>query len=527
MTFQSEEEAYQFYNSYARSEGFSIRRVHKKHRADGTLCSRYLVCSNEGAKATHATHVTKKERATTRTCCSARVQFTISREGIWNIQKVVLDHNHGLVTPDKSHMLRSQRQLLDVDRHMIDQLRTSGIRQSEIYSFCETWYGGADSVPFLEMDCNNYISSERKKYMESKDAQTLLEYLKSKKVEDPLFFHDQQLDEESGRIMNFFWADGQAIMDYSVFGDVVSFDTTFSTNKFEMPFAPLLGVNHHKQTILFGGALLYDESAESFKWLFRSFLQAMSGKQPETIFTDQCAAIIKAVLAVFPNSKHRLCLWHLYQNAAKHLSHVISDHPEFLSEFKKCVYEDRSMAEFEKRWNELLVTYNIETNKWMNNLYKFRDKWATIYRRDSFSGDMTSTQRSEGMNNVFKQTFRRKLCLSEFVEAYDKCAARLRRKEKYEDFKSRHTNPVLYLPHLPLLKTAAESYTRNLFYEFEGEFKRQFNLSCIELSNDGTTSTYKVTSFYYKDDEATVTLNPNTLDISCSCRLYGCVGKSA
>jgi zinc finger SWIM domain-containing protein 3 len=139
-----------------------------------------------------------------------------------------------------------------------------------------------------------------------------LEYLKSKQVEDPLFFHDVQLDEESGRIMNFFSAIGQVIMDYSVFGDVVSFDTTVSTNKFEMPFAALLGVNHHKQTILFGAALLYDETAESVKWLFRSFLQAMSSKQPTTTFTDQCAAIIKAILRVFRNTKNRLCLWHLY-----------------------------------------------------------------------------------------------------------------------------------------------------------------------------------------------------------------------
>uniref|UniRef100_A0ACD5YAG3 Uncharacterized protein n=1 Tax=Avena sativa TaxID=4498 RepID=A0ACD5YAG3_AVESA len=525
MTFQSEEEAYDFYNSYARSKGFSIRKCHLKRRADGTLCSRHLLCSKEGVKATHATHVTKKERATTRTCCTARVQFTISREGIWSIQKVVLDHNHGLVTPDKSYMLRSQRKLLDADRHKLNQMWTSGIRQSEIYSFYEKWYGGADNVPFLEMDSNNYIGIERKKYLESKDAQTLMDYLKSKQVEDPSFFSAVQVDEESGRLMNFFWTDGQAIMDYSVFGDVVSFDTTFSTNKFEMPFAPLLGVNHHKQTILFGAALLFDESAESFKWLFRTFLEAMSGKQPETIFTDQCAAIINAIGAVLTTTKHRLCLWHLYQNATKHLSHVISDHPEFLSEFKKCVYEDRSIAQFDDRWNELLVTYKIETNKWMNNLYKLREKWATVYRRDSFSGDMTSTQRSEGMNNVFKQTFRRKLCLSELLEAYEKCSARLRRKEKYEDFMSRHTDPVLYLPHLPLLKTAAESYTRTLFSEFEQEFKRQFNLSCTLLSSDGTTSTYKVTSFYYKDDEATVTLNPNTLEIFCSCKLYGCVGQ--
>ena len=61
------------------------------------------------------------------------------------------------------------------------------------------------------------------------------------------------------------------------FGDAMSFDTTFQTNKFEMPFAPLIGTNHRKQTILFGTALLYDETIESFIWLFNTFLTAMSG----------------------------------------------------------------------------------------------------------------------------------------------------------------------------------------------------------------------------------------------------------
>uniref|UniRef100_A0ACD5W183 Uncharacterized protein n=1 Tax=Avena sativa TaxID=4498 RepID=A0ACD5W183_AVESA len=435
----------------------------------------------------------------------------------------MLDHNHQMVSPDKRHMLRSQRQLLDADCHMIKQMSTSGIKQSEIYDFCEKWYG-KDGVPFLQMDCNNYLRSERTKYMESKDAQTLMEYLKNKQVEDPSFFYAVQPNEEDGRIMNIFWADGQAIMDYSIFGDAISFDTTFSINKFKMPFAPLIGVNHHKQTILFGAALLYNESADSFEWLFRTFLQAMSGKQPETIFTDQCAAIIKAIGNVFPNTLHRLYLWHLYQNAAKHLSQVISDNPKFLKEFKRCVYEDRSVAHFENRWHELLAKYHVMDNSWMNNLHKLREKWATIYRRDSFSADMTSTQRSEGMNNVFKKTFRKRLSLSEFFEAYDKCTSRIRRKEKYEDYKSRHTIPVLCLPDLPLLKTAAESYTRTLYSEFEEEFKKQFSLSCVLLGIERTVSTYKVTSFQYKNDEAIVAFNPCNLEIFCSCRLYGCVG---
>ena len=47
---------------------------------------------------------------------------------------------------------------------------------------------GAEKVPFSKMDCNNEIVRKRKKYLESNDAQTLLEYLKGKQIEDPTFF---------------------------------------------------------------------------------------------------------------------------------------------------------------------------------------------------------------------------------------------------------------------------------------------------------------------------------------------------
>jgi len=100
MTFTSEDDAYTFYNAYARKVGFSIRKCHTKHSADGTLSSKYFVCSNEGHKKTNPIYKPKKERASTRTCCNARVQFYVSLEGIWTMQRVILAHNHSFVSPN-------------------------------------------------------------------------------------------------------------------------------------------------------------------------------------------------------------------------------------------------------------------------------------------------------------------------------------------------------------------------------------------------------------------------------------------
>jgi len=210
----------------------------------------------------------------------------------------------------------------------------------------------------------------------------------------------------------------------------------------------------------------------------------MSGKHPSTIFTDQDATMATTIAFVFPDTSHCLCLWHIYLNAAKHLGHVIhaldnkledksenksddnsgnksenksDDNSEnkFLSDFKRCIYEDRSKAYFIEKWNELLAKYNLENNSWM----PLRAKWAAVYR-DSFTADMNSTQRSERMNNIFKKRLHMKLGLSELLVECEKVATSLRSNELDADFKSHRKTPVSYIPNPPMLKTAAESYTR-------------------------------------------------------------------
>jgi hypothetical protein len=69
---------------------------------------------------------------------------------------------------------------------------------------------------------------------------------------------------KTGYMSNFFWVDGQSIIDYKCFGGNMSFDTTFRTNNFEMSFAPILGTNHCKQKYFFGYAFMFNENISSF-----------------------------------------------------------------------------------------------------------------------------------------------------------------------------------------------------------------------------------------------------------------------
>ena len=198
MTFESEDKAFEMYNTYAGKVGFSVRRSNTKRRADGSISQKYIVCSSQGHRKSESS------KDTTRTSCDARVQFSVSKEGVWTVQKIVTEHNHYLASPDKSHKLRSQRRVNEADRMLIGQIREVGMKSSQVYEFMKQFYEGADKVPFAKMDCNNKIGRECIKYLEANDAQTLVEYLRNKQSEDPTFFYAVQIDKKDGRLANFF-----------------------------------------------------------------------------------------------------------------------------------------------------------------------------------------------------------------------------------------------------------------------------------------------------------------------------------
>jgi len=62
------------------------------------------------------------------------------------------------------------------------------------------------------------------------------------------------VDDES-RLRNVFWAGVRCGAAYEYFGEFITFDTTYLTNKYDKHFAPFVGVNHHGQSMLLG--LLY------------------------------------------------------------------------------------------------------------------------------------------------------------------------------------------------------------------------------------------------------------------------------
>ncbi|XP_059638835.1 protein FAR1-RELATED SEQUENCE 5-like [Cornus florida] len=145
---------------------------------------------------------------------------------------------------------------------------------------------GRKSISFIKVDVQNYIRMRRRKDLELGDVNWLMNYFKTQSLEDPSFFYAVQLD-NGAMITNIFWADAKMISDYGHFLDVVTFDTTYKLVHGNWPFAVFLDLNHHRETVVFGAAFIYDETTDYFGWLFNTFLKTLSHKAPSTILTDQ------------------------------------------------------------------------------------------------------------------------------------------------------------------------------------------------------------------------------------------------
>jgi len=72
--------------------------------------------------------------------------------------------------------------------------------------------------------------------------------LREMKNKDPLMEVRFKVDEQ-GTVKSMLSCTGKNRMDYKNFGDVFTFDTTYRTNLYSLPFGIFVGVNCHFQSI--------------------------------------------------------------------------------------------------------------------------------------------------------------------------------------------------------------------------------------------------------------------------------------
>ncbi|GJR04055.1 FAR1 DNA binding domain, zinc finger, SWIM-type, MULE transposase domain containing protein [Tanacetum coccineum] len=165
---------------------------------------------------------------------------------------------------------------------------------------------------------------------------------------------------DDDRLVGLFWADEEAIRNYATFGDIVSFDATFRSNKYQMVFVPFTRINHHKPLLInLLSGLLADETAGAYIWLLKQFKEAF-GKDPKVVVTDQDPSMKIAIAECFPDTRHHLCMWHIMMKLGTKISPKI----------------------FEREWECMINEFELGENKWLGDMFDLRGSWIPAYLTD-------------------------------------------------------------------------------------------------------------------------------------------------
>ncbi|XP_014751141.1 protein FAR1-RELATED SEQUENCE 5-like [Brachypodium distachyon] len=295
-TFGSEDDGFEFYNSYALEKGFSVRKSYVEwDEANEEIILRKFVCSRKGSREEkHMKREDRKRRPRNLTRVGCRAKLVVARvkeTGCWFVKDFIDEHTHPLAPRDLACLLRSHRKISDEQKADIVEMEISELRKHKIMDILVMQYGGYDEVGCTTRDIYNFCHLYKQETVAAGDAQTVIRDMMARQEIDSNFFFKYLVDGE-GHLKGFFWADSQSRLDYEVFGNVVVFDSTYRTNKYNLPF---VGLNHHRNTVVFGCGIISHETSKSYEWMLRTFSAAMAQKHPISVITDGDLAMQRAI----------------------------------------------------------------------------------------------------------------------------------------------------------------------------------------------------------------------------------------
>ncbi|KAM0850334.1 hypothetical protein ACQ4PT_053177 [Festuca glaucescens] len=528
MMLDSEDDAVRFYNGYAKKKGFGVIRRTTRHDEDNKLNYFTLACSRQG-KAQYSSKNSFKPNPSTRMQCPCKINF--SRRGEkFCITSVTLDHNHP-TSPSKSRFLRCHKKLdLDAKRRL-ELNDQAGTRINKNSGSLAIQVGGYDKLEFGEKECRNYLQETRRLKLGVGDAHAVYQYFLRMQSKDPDFFHVMDVAED-GRLRNVFWADARCRAAYESYSDVITFDTTYLTNKYSMLFVSFVGINHHGESVLLGCGLLSNEDSETFIWLFKSWLCCMSNEPPNAIITDQCKAMESAIEEVFPHARRRWCIWHIMKKIPENLSgHEKYGNIKYT--LSNVVYDSLTKHDFDKAWVEMINKYDLQDNDWLHGLYNSRYLWAPAYVKDTFWAGMSSTQRSESVNAFFDGYVNARTTLKQFVGQYENALRDKVEKENHADSKS-FQEVIPCITHYDFERQFQAAYTNAKFQELQQQLRGKIYCYPTMLNKEGLLYTFGVREdrkivFEGEDGEIkekrfisefTVLFNQGDCNLKCLCRLF-------
>ena len=243
--FETYQLAYDNYLEYSQKGRFNIRKSNVK-RKNGEITHRSILCNRAGKRRSKVVVNTLKEgeeeedqgenkrkrkRKTVSKACNCPAKITLKKihgTPAYKVNDFVENHNHPLMNENNMDLSRARRQLQFGDYVFIHRASLSNVGPTQAHRLKVALMGGYDNVRGTPMDWRNFRRAVNS-FVGDRDAQMLVDKMINRKKHVPEFSFEYHIDQEE--LVSFFWADETMKCNYAAFGDVVSFDATFRTNK--------------------------------------------------------------------------------------------------------------------------------------------------------------------------------------------------------------------------------------------------------------------------------------------------------
>jgi hypothetical protein len=153
--------------------------------------------------------------------------------------------------------------------------------------------GRETSVILIPQDIYNILERHR---LSELNGLTPLEWLFIQLSTDDFYFRD--LRDDQNRLQTLFIAPQEFNRFHHEFPDVIFLDSTYKTNRFNMPLLNICGSTNMNKTFTIAAAFLDRENEAQFIWVINTLTEMMTSHGialPKVIVTDRELALIKAI----------------------------------------------------------------------------------------------------------------------------------------------------------------------------------------------------------------------------------------
>ena len=301
-------------NSFAKSHGFGIIKANGVVRS-GRRSRCVLQCDRYGAPRP-GTGAGLRKRKSRKSGCRWKIAAESLPENNfeWTLRRfpdvATYQHNHGASTDAAAHPVH-RRLTSPVKAAVQSSSRRIGIRARDIGGIIRDQF--PDSV-YTQKDIYNARAQISREQLGGYGSTAALIKLFDEK-EIPYIV--KWAGDDPNRLVGLVWTFPYCLRMWRRFSEVISFDNTYSTNRFKLPLFQVTGQTCLGTVFNAAFGLIDNERFEGFQFLaggVRKLLDGYSVRPPDVVITDFDNQMKKALGHAFPDAQQQLCIHHINSN---------------------------------------------------------------------------------------------------------------------------------------------------------------------------------------------------------------------